>query len=645
MAITGTHGAIKLPTGEQIPQSVMQEINYNNGTIDFKEDDVITFSTSTWTGTVIAVGGTTTSGELHVRVEEPIPSPFLLMTATEEIHVNAIKYAEVADLAGGLYYFQQNVMVGKDMVNHADIDKKGAVKMRFDEGSHQFDAFGKLEVSSGEVLGKYINTYERNEKDWWYEELLSGTVTHITGNQGTLFTIPLTSGAKAAATTHLYHNYQLGVGQSLEMTVALGDTGKADVRRIWGYGDDADGLFFRMEELVLQTYIRSSTIGDHTVPQATWNKDRLDGSGDVFNPSGRTLDVSKDNIYWLDFQWLGAGRVRFGVMLEGVRIVCHEMYHANLYTQPYIRTGSLPVHISMDNLATAGSSSEMRIWGTTIKTHGEFNPNLIEHHRHIEAQEKQNGGAYMAAITNWHPGKALFSIRPALTINGLSNRTVAYPVRLSVTNTGFESMWIQVRRGADLLGTPTWVAFHPASAMEYCEDVDIDQDNGGVQVGMWAIPPNSTENIDLKDVFDYRKEKILLTADDNQDTFKYTFTCWNMSPIAGGEDAGTYTCNFSNVGSPLIATITKTGGNGDFNAVNPNSPEGVAFAAGMMLKIRNSDSDDGYYIIVAVTAATITVKNIDGSITTFTGSTSDVVTLQAGTKSNFFGSLNIEEIW
>jgi len=642
--MAGTHGYVQLPpdgAGKQVPQSVLQEINYNSGTIAFAIGDIVTFGTSTWVGTVIKVEGTVSTGEIHVRIEEPVPNPVPVMTLSEDILVNAVKFAEVANLNGGTYYLQQAVIAGNNMTNIMEVDKLGAAHMRFGEGSPQFDAFGKLQISDATTLGEYLNQYQREVKDLWHEETTGGTVTHIPANSGLLYTTTTTSGSKAASTSHLYHKYQLGTSQLHETTIATGDTGKTNVTRIWGYGDATDGLFFRLQDTILQAYMRSSTVGDHTVAQSAWSHDRLNGEGGEFNPSGHTLDVTMDNIYWIDFQWLGAGRVRFGVIIEGIRITCHEMYHGNKYTQPYIRTGTLPVHVGQVNTGTAGSSSEMRVWCQVVKSEGKFQPQARQFYHHIRKREQQNGGIYMAAVMNWHPGRMMFAIRPKLTINGITNRAISMPVRLSLTNTGTESMWIQARRGASFVGTPSWIDFHSESSMEYAEngDCNIDQDNRGVQVGMWSIPPQSTENIDLTDVFGYRKEKLLLGADGtDQTSFGYIFTCWNMSPIAGGSDVGTYTVNIAAASN----TITKTAGTSFVTA----NYDGVAFADGMMIYIRNSDSDDGYYLIDGAPSATvITVKNLDGSAVSFTGSTADVITLQGGTRTLYFGNLNVEEIW
>ena len=122
------------------------------------------------------------------------------------------------------------------------------------------------------------------------------------------------------------------------------------------------------------------------------------------------------------------------------------------------------------------------------------------------------------------------------------------------------------------------------------------------------------------------------------------FTCWNMNSIAGGADAGTYTVNLTNEGSPSVATITRVAGPA-FNA--PASNRGVAFSAGMGLRIRNStnNQNDHYYIITSVTADVMEIEQTNGDAATFIAESGTAgVTLQGGDTGFAFGSLTIEEI-
>ena len=87
-----------------------------------------------------------------------------------------------------------------------------------------------------------------------------------------------------------------------------------------------------------QTYTSGSAV-DTTVLQSSWNTDKLDGTG----TSGVTLDTTKTNIFWIDFEWLGVGTVRYGVVVNGAFICCHKTHHANLLTLVYMSTPNLPI--------------------------------------------------------------------------------------------------------------------------------------------------------------------------------------------------------------------------------------------------------------------------------------------------------------
>jgi hypothetical protein len=106
-------------------------------------------------------------------------------------------------------------------------------------------------------------------------------------------------------------------------TIQIGDTGKANVVRRWGYFDEENGLFWELDGTTLYAVQRSSTTGsvvDTRVAQANWNRDSLDGT------IRYDLDVTKTNLYWMDFQWLGVGIVRFGVYEnDGTKTTCHVL--------------------------------------------------------------------------------------------------------------------------------------------------------------------------------------------------------------------------------------------------------------------------------------------------------------------------------
>lgn len=73
--------------------------------------------------------------------------------------------------------------------------------------------------------------------------------------------------------------------------------------------------------------------------QNTWNIDKLDGTG----ASLTTLDLSKMQMFYIDYTWYGAGAIRFGFKNNrGEIIYCHRIPNNNVNYEAYMRSGNLP---------------------------------------------------------------------------------------------------------------------------------------------------------------------------------------------------------------------------------------------------------------------------------------------------------------
>ena len=87
-----------------------------------------------------------------------------------------------------------------------------------------------------------------------------------------------------------------------------------------------------------QYVIISKTI-ETRVPQSQWNIDKCDGTG----PSGYNIDLTKMQMFYIDYSWYGAGFIRWGFRgPDGNVIYCHKMINNNVNTESYMRSGNLP---------------------------------------------------------------------------------------------------------------------------------------------------------------------------------------------------------------------------------------------------------------------------------------------------------------
>lgn len=93
-------------------------------------------------------------------------------------------------------------------------------------------------------------------------------------------------------------------------------------------------------------YVVSKTI-DTRIPQSSWNLDKLDGTG----PSGYTLDLTKMQMFYLDYSWYGAGFVRWGLRATNGNIIyCHKLANNNVNVEAYLRSGNLPARYEVSSI-------------------------------------------------------------------------------------------------------------------------------------------------------------------------------------------------------------------------------------------------------------------------------------------------------
>ena len=81
--------------------------------------------------------------------------------------------------------------------------------------------------------------------------------------------------------------------------------------------------------------------------QSDWNIDRCDGTG----KTGYNLDVTKMQMFYMDYSWYGAGFIRWGFRaLSGDVIYAHKIPNNNQNTEAYMRSGNLPARYEVNTI-------------------------------------------------------------------------------------------------------------------------------------------------------------------------------------------------------------------------------------------------------------------------------------------------------
>jgi hypothetical protein len=237
-------------------------------------------------------------------------------------------------------------------------------------GGTNTDAFGRLRVSQPYTL---FDSQNRYQKDPQFDETLTtgGTASFVANESSVDLAVTTSSGSKVVRQTYRVFPYQPGKGLLVLATFVM-NAKKAELRQRVGYFSTDNGVFLQVENTVEPQFVlRTNTSGTpsdaRTVAQSSWNGDKLDGTG----ASGITLDLTKAQILWMDFEWLGVGSVRCGFIIDGQYIVCHTFNNANDIDKVYMTTAILPVRYEIENTgATASASTLTQICSSVISEGG-----------------------------------------------------------------------------------------------------------------------------------------------------------------------------------------------------------------------------------------------------------------------------------
>ena len=117
---------------------------------------------------------------------------------------------------------------------------------------------------------------------------------------------------------------------------------------------------------VTNSLITISKTVDTRYAQSTWNIDKCDGTGaSLYN-----LDLTRMQMFYIDYTWYGAGAIRFGFKNNrGEVFYCHRIPNSNINTEAYMRSGNLVARYETNTLPyrtflTATLSSAATTGGT-----------------------------------------------------------------------------------------------------------------------------------------------------------------------------------------------------------------------------------------------------------------------------------------
>lgn len=249
------------------------------------------------------------------------------------------------------------------------LDKQGRLYTNSLLDNQQLDAFSRLRISAPYITfdSRLINQ-DSSALSWDQSLTGTGTATY-NANQSSITLAVAAGNDRVLRQTFRSFNYQPGRSQLIMQSGLIGlQPSSTHYARI-GLYDDQNGLFFEAKNNTLYAVCRTYTSGsavDTAVVLSSWNIDTFNGNG----RSKIQIDLSKVQIFIIEFQWLAVGRVRFGFSINGSICWGHEMNHANVLSIVYMTNPNLPLRYEIGCTTFTSPASMLQICSAVVAEQG-----------------------------------------------------------------------------------------------------------------------------------------------------------------------------------------------------------------------------------------------------------------------------------
>ena len=307
------------------------------------------------------------------------------------------------------------------------------------------DAFGRLRVSQPYTLFDSQSRFAA-DASFSFATATGGTATYVTNQSAVALSVTTTSGSHVLAQTYRVFPYQPGKSLLTLQTFSFAAAQTNLTQRV-GYYSAYNGVYLEQAgtqvSFVVRTYTSGSVNNSRFVTQANWNVDKFNGTG----PSGITLDLTKTQIMFMSFEWLGVGNVQVGFIVNGAFQTAHTFQNANTQTTVYMQTATLPLRYEILTTGTTASSATLQqICGTVISEGGYEQVSL-------PYLARASGNGVSVANNTGLTFTPLVSIR----INSSYYGTVVIPSTVNFLPTASGNYEVVLIKNATLTGA-TWAA-------------------------------------------------------------------------------------------------------------------------------------------------------------------------------------------
>lgn len=343
------------------------------------------------------------------------------------------------------------------------------------------DAFSRIRVSDGFTLAEYNHVYG-DAPEMLIVASGSATASNVTNQACTRLSVGTQSGTYIIEQSRMYHHYVPGKSQYILSSFVFG-THSTGASKKCGYFDDYNGIYFNQDgsgnlSFIQRSYV-TGTVVENTFTQSLWNQDKCDGTG----ASGFNLNITKTQLVFFDYQWLGVGRIRCGFVHNGENVVAHEIYHSNTLSTVYWSNPSLPIRCEVRRTSDGTATASMDQICTSVMSEGGYEGVGIDF---------SVAGATVT-LTNTTSLVPALAIKLKSTFNGYQNRGFVRlnSVDLLGQDNSFKYEIWRLPATASITGG-SWVDNGSDSIVEYNITATSSITTGGTRVSSGFVAATST---------------------------------------------------------------------------------------------------------------------------------------------------------
>lgn len=342
----------------------------------------------------------------------------------------------------------------------------------------------RLKVSRSRTLLATRNAYDDIPLLFSSVENVNGSINYIGDQDAVDLQIGTAAGDKLYYSTNEYFHYRSYSESQFGLGTIFPEFQSGQRVRIGSFYEE-NGIFFERDEngslYIVRRSKASGAIVEERVEQADWNTNTfLTNEATTYsgnNPCGQVLDLSRIQMVKTGFMWYGAGTAWLGFEIGGLIHIAHRFEAGNRLSEPIFGEPTVPIRYEIENVSSVSSVSRIRKFGASATSETGDEKDIGSFFT------ADRGSSFIEATTTL---QRIFTLRPAGTFKGKTNRSKINPLKINLFVSGNASVRFVFARNVPVLNIPTWQSAHNTSAAEYSLDAT------GVSIGGANGEPEKT---------------------------------------------------------------------------------------------------------------------------------------------------------